>query len=322
VRLTPAWTIAFERGDDIWTAHGNGTGQKRVIKNGMHPCWSPDKRLIAFERNDNVWIANADGTHQRQFTHRWTKKANSDAYIYQSSEGTHITWNHRYNMITFSHPETLMLSQNGDRNKVNFESSSVYDVMLKNPKKFRTRFSAFDTGSSFVFGSYEYPAWSHSGKDLAYACNGDIWIAWHDSDEVPVYMPMDSWNSLRLAAVASYDVPNRRGSRMNIGISRISWSPDDRSIVYSISRLGGSGWDEVHILNVFKISQGQDLWKVESDIRLDVSNRQSRSPCFSPDGKSIAYSNYATGGSTSIWVMSIANRKRSVLIPDADYPAW
>ena len=338
VRLTPAWTIAFQRGDEIWTAHGNGTGQKRVIKNGMNPCWSPDKRLISFERNDNVWIANADGTHQRRLTSHRAGLSHAHTNTYNHSwNGIHMTWNRKYNLISFSHPEDLTLVLPGNRRQSSIKSSSIYDVWPSQPKirwdypsdndesfflgNVYARITPFTTDSGFVFSSYEHPAWSHDGEYLAFVCNGDIWIAHNVPDELPnnAGYHIWRWDSGRLAAVADYDATNDHVSRMNLGVTRISWSPDDRFLTYSISRLGGSGWDEVHLLSM---SLGTDPWKTDSDTNLDDGSRQSGSSCFSPDGKSIAYSNYATGESTSIWVMSIADRKRSALILDADYPVW
>ena len=56
--------------------NADGRGQRRVIRNGVAPRWSPDGRLIAFTRSTStnralglfqrdVWVANADGSDQR-----------------------------------------------------------------------------------------------------------------------------------------------------------------------------------------------------------------------------------------------------------------
>ena len=45
-----SWKLAFVRKGDIWVANGVGTGQKRIIKQGMRPRWSPDRKHLAFVR--------------------------------------------------------------------------------------------------------------------------------------------------------------------------------------------------------------------------------------------------------------------------------
>src|SRR5690242_3433713 len=60
--------LAFVRDGNIWTAAGDGSGQRLVIRRGEAPCWSPDHRQLAFAREGNIWLANADGSDQRQLT--------------------------------------------------------------------------------------------------------------------------------------------------------------------------------------------------------------------------------------------------------------
>ncbi|NJL59693.1 MAG: hypothetical protein HC887_08680 [Desulfobacteraceae bacterium] len=38
LKISEAWKIAFVRGKDIWIADGDGTNQKRIIRNGRSPC--------------------------------------------------------------------------------------------------------------------------------------------------------------------------------------------------------------------------------------------------------------------------------------------
>ena len=65
---------------DIYVMNADGSGQRRLIRNGVTPRWSPDGRLIAFTRavaanrpiepwQQDVWVVNADGSDQRNLSH-------------------------------------------------------------------------------------------------------------------------------------------------------------------------------------------------------------------------------------------------------------
>lgn len=334
-RHSPVWMIAFERGKGIWTAHGDGTAQKRIIANGYHPCWSPDKKQLAFERNDDVWLAHADGSHQRQLTHHRPGARRGSQRNYDPWTGIHITWNRKYNLITFSHSEDFTSILQGSRKKVSIGGSSLYDIWPQPTKQswgsvnpspdpgiftsnVSVRLSSFSMGTGSAFSNYGQPAWSHSGRTLAFSCNGDIWMMYNVTDEQPLDARFHTWQweCGRLAAVATYDTPNYRASRMNIVVSRISWSPDERYLAYSLTRCGGSGFEEVHLLEV-----GKKALTTGIDLKLSDFGKD---PCFSPDGKSLAYWGYdpADPMQSGIWVISLDGKKQTLLIRDAGYPTW
>jgi TolB protein len=57
---------------DIWVINTDGTGLRRLTKNGgAHPAWSPDGKTIAyinidyFEGGGEIWLMNKDGTNRR-----------------------------------------------------------------------------------------------------------------------------------------------------------------------------------------------------------------------------------------------------------------
>lgn len=340
-RLTPAWTIAFERGNDIWTAQGDGSGQKRVIRNGSSPCWSPDKSQLSFARNDDVWIAQSDGTHQRQLTHH----RKGVRRTIPSDQGISITWNRKYGLITFSHPEDYTMVMPGSGRRVGVNGASIYDVW-PNPPRARwegayqdvddtgvfthdasARLTAPGSGSAYQFSRYEAPAWSRSGEYLAFACNGDIWMMQNLSrEDVPPTKPRGSggpirtpellfWECVRFACVAGYDAANWHASKAIMGVSRISWSPSGRYLAYSLVRQGGTGLYELHLL---RVQQRKTGCAAGADTVLDGYGDD---PCFSPDGKLIAYCSHDPDA-FGIWETTLDGKTQTRLISNAAHPAW
>jgi Tol biopolymer transport system component len=68
----PAWSpdgrrIAFRR-FDLFVVNADGSGLRRLARNGSAPAWSPDGRTIAFLHNREVYIVKADGSDERRLT--------------------------------------------------------------------------------------------------------------------------------------------------------------------------------------------------------------------------------------------------------------
>ena len=68
----PAWSpdgrrIAF-RSFDLFVVNADGSGLRRLARNGSAPAWSPDGRTIAFLHNREVHIVKADGSDERRLT--------------------------------------------------------------------------------------------------------------------------------------------------------------------------------------------------------------------------------------------------------------
>jgi Tol biopolymer transport system component len=79
--------IAFTRGpghmiyqDDLYVMNADGSGQRRLVKSGVRPRWSPDGQQISFMRlrdgNWEIYVMNADGSGQRRLAqHTWEAPA-------------------------------------------------------------------------------------------------------------------------------------------------------------------------------------------------------------------------------------------------------
>ena len=87
VGSNPAWSpdgrrIAFRRRSaplgvesipagpsaDLYVVNADGSGLRRLARNGGAPAWSPDGRTIAFLHNREVYIVKADGSDERRLT--------------------------------------------------------------------------------------------------------------------------------------------------------------------------------------------------------------------------------------------------------------
>jgi hypothetical protein len=53
--------LVFTRANAVWTAHADGTGQRKLAESGSEPVWSADGRRIVFTRGDAIWVMDADG---------------------------------------------------------------------------------------------------------------------------------------------------------------------------------------------------------------------------------------------------------------------
>jgi len=320
-----AWKLAFVRDENIWVANGDGTDQKRIIENGQSPSWSPDKKQIAFVRDKNIWVAMADGTKQRPLTFQWKK---DNPLPMDESMGIRISWNPRYDSVTFSHHELFrvervdgieglaLYSRNAPKNVI--LGMSIFDVPVTGeaPKKAAPRYDLYghEGGASSYFVDQGFPIWSHSGKKLAFTRGGDIWVAKviEKEDEEDT----ENFDVTRVAAVAEYDEPTQRASRNNLGATTLSWTPDEKYLLYGFQRLEGSGTEEVHLVD---INSGKS-------VRL-LADAAIMMPILSSDGKFIVYHTYTCDKDkhgkrvlTCIGVASIDGRLNQEIISNGSVP--
>ena len=312
------WKLAFERDGNIWVANGDGTEQKLLLKNAHSPAWSPDQKQLAFARNCNLWVTQADGSRQRSLTSQWKQRRPDMCEIA-------ISWNPTQPSITFSHVELFSVKRAGGTGGISskkrqrtglISGSSIFDIDVrgKKGKKAAVRFDIFEDGTGFSFSGHSHPAWSRSGQRLASSRNGDIWVAEREEREDDEDTAPLGWNVTRMAAVASYDEPTMRASRENYGTLHISWSPDEKQIAYSIARLQGTGFAEIHVL--------------------DIGSREDRKlvsygygPVFSSDGKFIVYWTPLEEDCQGVKVpcicaVSLDGKTKRVLVENAGAPAW
>jgi len=316
------WKLAFVRDDDIWVANGDGSGPRRLIRNRTRPCWSPDRKRIAFVRGGNIWAADANGQGQRQLTafpaERDDFAADDDGDLYVD-----LTWDPRADRIMFSHPESYQITKTGKAGKTIMRGSSLFDIAWQPGTKHAPDliYDLTDRGASYHFSNYNHPAWSRDGRLCVYTCNGDIRLCTRlpPEEENPESGVKRNWqvDVTRLAAVAFVDAPTWRGSRQNHGAAHLSWAPAASFLVYAFPRQSGSGFQEIHLLQLKK-GEGK-LGDIHGDIEVkeDRYLGDGTDPCMSPDGKLIVYDGYR-----DLRVVAVDGKEDRVLIKDGEQPAW
>ena len=187
------------------------------------------------------------------------------------------------------------------------------------------------------------PAWSPSGKEIAYSSSrtGDpeIWISdangglsrritsFHGPDVSPVYNPRSgsqiAWISARSTGLPQLYIMDTDGSaitRMTDGgyASSPSWSPNGQFLVFAWDRKYGPG-----------APGGRDIYVMEIATKRWIQLTHDIGPCdfpsWSPDGRHIVFANAADGKDAhmKIWTMlADGTQRRALTGPGADMPNW
>lgn len=137
----------------------------------------------------------------------------------------------------------------------------------------------------------EYPAWSPSGKRIAFSST-------YEGNQEIFAVDVDGGNRVRITSDPAID-------------GHPAWSPDSKRLVFSTNR-----WGDLEIAVVD--ADGQNL------VRLTHSPRLDDYPVFSPDGAHLAFVSNRDGN-YEIYVMRLADQ-RAVNVtehPSLDnFPAW
>ena len=141
--------------------------------------------------------------------------------------------------------------------------------------------------------------WSRSGKWLAFAKAGDIWLA---SREHPASTGLESGHfqviqseyydvARRLCALAFYNEDDASGSATTpFCVTELAWTKDARRLVYLKRRIGGSGYNEIGYLQFTQPGAGLSVQGEHSTAYVLHSHLvDGYRPKICPDGRTLSY---------------------------------
>ncbi len=313
--------IAFLRDGRVWTMRPDGSAQRRLRPKRVafgEPRWSPSGKRIAFaatrrglgkgrsSQHDELFVMNADGSAARRLT--WTRAAHTRVFH------DNLSWSPDGRRIVF------------DRNDDGPEG--IY-VIKANGRGKRPLIRAHKAGWGWPRNS----ALSPDGRKIALTDGSHVFVvnAGGGTRPRPVARvpgsPFDlTWSpdGRRIAVLgddADLMVMRRDGSGLlNVTrklpewkISGHAWSPDGQTFAVAIQE---------------QFRAPYQIWLVNADgtgkRKLTTAPRDSWSPVWSPDGKTIAFASERDGNS-EIYVMNAEGSDQRRLTNNAAddyYPVW
>src|SRR5687768_7429289 len=293
-----------------------GSGEVPLTSDGrqnLHPAWSPDGRFIAYHSNQRggIWVIPSRGGTPRQLSTVGARPA------YQSDEFGDIAPN-GYSAQVGS---TIWI--------INADGTNAREL----------------TKAPSPSGGHAAPAWSHSGRFVAYSVfdggeDNGIWIAstetgatWplelHSSLYDPVFTKDDSAILAAGAEALIVRLPiDSRTGKLNApreiipvagvpGVRGLSPSPDGSRLAFSGMSLDSQIWSLA--LNAHGAPAGEPR-----PVTKDTSRRNSLA-VISPDGTRVAYMSIRQGELPNVWVMDVDGANAIQLTSDesAEHkPSW
>jgi Tol biopolymer transport system component len=230
--------------------NADGSGQRRLARNGSVPAWSPDGRTIAFFSDKKLYLMNADGSEHRTLT--GPRTAGHKRSLAWSPDGRKLAFLHDGDCAPFCfHLYVVGSDGNGLRNLTSklgtgggfggdspaFDPAWSPDGQMIAFVRLNARLgepiyvvkadgSGLRNLTSKPVGVYAAPAWSPDGRKVAFVSDRD------GNSEVYV-MNADGSGQRRLTRNPAFDADP-------------AWSPDGRKIAFVSKRDGSYG---VYVMN-------------------------------------------------------------------------
>ena len=257
-REPPAWSpdgrkIVFEGADGpyaccgVYVVNADGSGQRRLARNGRAPAWSPDGRTIAFFSDSEIYLMNADGSEHRPLTRPLTPGKRSLAW---SPDGRKLAFlndddrQFRFNLYVVGSDGSGLrnLTSKLAAARSGFGAGAPASDPVWSPDGRKLAFVRLNArhgiyvvkadGSGLrnltpkPVGAYADPAWSPDGRKLAFVSerdgNSDVYV-----------MNANGSGQRSLTRNPAYDADP-------------AWSPDGRTIAFVSHRDGNYG---IYVMN-------------------------------------------------------------------------
>jgi Tol biopolymer transport system component len=308
----------------LYVMNADGSGERRLARNGFNLNWSPDRRRIVFQRPENganseIYVMNLDGRGLRNLTRHPAK----DGLPAWSPDGRRIAFIRWWGCCT-SH-ELRVMNPDGSGQRKLASKLPIEGGYSWSPDGRRIAFTRqLDAGIAFgrqrlnieIYvmnsdgsglrnltrspGWHDFsPVWSPDGRKIVFSRSRDnLPWAWapNDPGDMEIYvMNADGSGQRNLTRHPASDWSP-------------VWSPDGRRIAFVSSRGGAHG---IYVMS----ADG-------SHVRTLVRNvGKEPFPAWSPDGRKIAF----TGRTENIYVINTdgGGLQRLTRSPMADWaPVW
>jgi TolB protein len=184
---------------DVWTVDANGSGQRKVLDSAFQPRWSPDGSKLLFQRYEanpdlftlGVYVAMSDGTGVRRLVRAplwWSPRA-PPAW---SPTGRTILYG-----VGMGTVRLYLLSVDGRRSRFltvgsspawSHDGSRIAFTRTANPRRARPGGSGVwaipsrggrprRIAAASALHTIPFPAWSPTGKQLAYNWDNHLYVA-------------------------------------------------------------------------------------------------------------------------------------------------
>jgi Tol biopolymer transport system component/DNA-binding winged helix-turn-helix (wHTH) protein len=301
----------------------------------MQPAWSPDGRFIAYHANNRggIWVVPARGGTPRQV----------------SATGARPAWSPDGTRIAYQTDEFGDIAPNG----YSAQAGSTIWTVDADGTNARALTSTHPTTHSprgggpgpRPGGGHAAPAWSHSGRFLAFTVfdggeDNGVWMLSVETGETwplelrtsmydPVFLKDDAAVAAGGAEALIVRMPiDPRTGKLNAppeviplagvpGVRGLSLSPDGRRLAFSGMSLDSQIWS-------LELKPDGSPAGEPSQLTRDTSRRNALA-VISPDGGKIAYMSMRQGELPNVWLMNIDGSNPIQLTSDdsAEHkPAW
>lgn len=284
---------------------GGASGEIPLTNDGqqnMQPAWSPDGRFIAYHSNrrGGIWLIPSRGGSPRQLT----------------TAGARPAWSRDGASIAYQSDEFGDIAPNGYSAQV---GSTIWIINADGTNAREL------TRAASPSGGHAAPAWSHSGRFIAYSVfdggeDNGIWIA---STETGSTWPLELRSSLydpiftnddsailaagaeafivRLPVDAGTGKLNGPGEMIPVagvpGVRGLSLSPDGSRLAFAGLSLDSQIWSLAVKVDGTPAGEPRQVTR-------DTSRRNSLA-VISPDGARMAYMSIRRGELPNVWVMDV-----------------